>query len=108
MDFARYDGFGLKFHSPAGAYNSLKPATDDYVVAIDLAFYRGVLSQDQRFFGDQSSLHRRIDTKRAARFKAALEFYTGLIRQSRVDYGQTMPCVVLLLCSIEVSEDKSI
>jgi hypothetical protein len=46
MDFARYDGFGLKFHSPAGAYDPLKPATDDHVVAIDLAFYRGVLSQD--------------------------------------------------------------
>lgn len=78
MDFARHDGFGFQFYSSTGADNPVEPPTDDYVVAIDLTLHRSMFSQNQRFFGDESSLHRRVDAKRAARLKSALKFYAGL------------------------------
>src|SRR5271170_2943007 len=75
VDLAGDDSFGLNFHFAGSFYGAVEVPADDDVVAFDLPFHFGVLTEDQSFVRNQRPLHCGINTKGAGTFQPAFELH---------------------------------
>src|SRR5712664_1485694 len=57
MDLSGHHALGMNLHAPFGEDHSVKPPGNHDVIAFDLPFDLGVLSQNQALLGADVSLH---------------------------------------------------
>jgi len=103
VNFSGDYGAGLNFDFGFRAHRPIKSARNDDAVALDFAFDDRVFAQNQRIFGDESSLHHRVDAERARRLDLAVNFDAAL--EEARPLGRFLPLAVEPIERHEISLD---
>ena len=65
MDFAGDDAFGLNFDAAFGENYSIEAAGDNYLIAFDLAFDFGALTEHERLIAEDIAFDLGFDAERS-------------------------------------------
>ena len=68
-----HDALGLNLHAAFGKNDPIESSRDDHVIAFDLPFHAGTLTEHQGLRRDDRSLHLRFQAERAAKFQGAFQ-----------------------------------